>query len=708
MMNSQNRSGGAGLAPLLIAAFIGASVSSAFPQDAARFFPKEDLMAIGVYYYPEHWPEKDWDRDLKNIAAIGFSFVHMAEFSWAFLEPKEGTFDFAWLDKAVGLAAKYGLKVILGTPTPAPPAWLATKHPEIFLQDGRYQIKEHGIRANYSTSSPVFRRYSDRIVEAMAKHYGKDGRIWGWQIDNEPYAPYDYGPSAQARFREWLKRKYGTIEKLNETWGTAFWSVRYDAFDQIRIPNAAMAGEDRLNPHALLDHKRFNADEMADFLNLQVRILRRFTHPSQWITTNYVSAVAEADPRRSTELDFPSFTMYLVRGVAGLGTDGFRLGAPFRLAWANDFYRPIKGATGVMELQPGQVNWARINPQPMPGAVRMWLWHAFAGGCSYACTYRYRHIPYGSEQYHDGIVGLDGVTLSSGGEQFKRVIEEMKRLKTKIEPNPRAPASYLARTSALLWNHENLWDLEEQKQTVQWDTRAHVEKYYAALKSCGAPADIIAESADFSKYRVIAAPACLLVDPALVEKWRAYVEGGGHLILSCRTAQKDRTGRMWEGKFSAPLVPLIGADISFYDMMLEDGDGRVAMAGDPKPFVWNNWADVLAPAAGTETWATYANQFFKGKAAVVSRRIGHGTVTYIGPDTEDSRLEREVVRRVFREAGIGVASYPEGIFVEWRDGFWVAVNYSSAPYALPLPAGAEILFGDKKLDPAGVCVWVER
>jgi beta-galactosidase len=692
-----------------LAAFLTAAVL-AFPrsQDTARFFPRADLMTIGVYYYPEQWPESDWARDFGNIAALGFEFVHMAEFSWAFLEPREGVFDFAWLDRAIGLAAKNNLKVILGTPTPAPPAWLAEKYPQIFLQDGRYQFREHGIRANISTSDPTFRRYTERLVEAMGKHYGKDARIWGWQIDNEPGAAFDFGPAAQARFRQWLERKYGTIEHLNEAWGTAFWSVRYDAFGQIRIPNAALAGEDRMNPHTLLDHKRWNADETADFLDLQAKTLRRFFAPVQWITTNYVSAVAEADPRRTRNLDFPSFTMYIVRGGAGLGPDGFRLGTPYRLAWANDFFRPIAGRTGVMELQPGQVNWTRINSQPLPGAVRMWLWHGFAGGLSFACTYRYRHVPYGSEQYHDGIVGLDGVTPSSGGLQFKQVIEEMKRLRTRFDPTLPIPARYQARKAALLWNHENLWDLEEQKQTVQWDTRRHVEKYFAALKSCGAPVDIIGENARLADYRVVAAPAYQLTDAGLVESWKAYVENGGHLILSSRTGQKDRTGRMWTGKFSAPLVSLIGADIDFYDMMLEDGNGRITLQGEPELFPWNNWADVLLPHSGTAVWATYANQFYSGQAAVVSRKLGRGTVTYIGADTEDGRLEKEVIRRVFGGAGIDVESYPEGVFVECRDGFWVAVNYSSAPYNLPIAAGTEILIGDRRLDPADVCVWIDR
>lgn len=696
---------------LLIAVLIGPvrpGPGSGPGGSAARFFPKEKLMEIGVYYYPEHWPESEWDRDLANIASLGFSFVHMAEFSWAFLEPKDGRFDFAWLDRAVALADRHGLKVILGTPTAAPPAWLAEAHPEIFLSDGRYQKKEHGIRANCSTSSPVFRRYAGRVVAEMGKRYGRDKRVWGWQIDNEPGAPFDYGPDARSRFREWLKKKYGTIEKLNETWGTAFWSVRYDSFAQVRIPNAELAGEDKLNPHAVLDHARFNADEMADFLDMQAAALRSFIAPVQWTTTNYVSAVDGADPRRTAGLDFPSFTMYLLRGVSGLGPDGFRLGAPCRLAWANDFYRPLAGATGVMELQPGRINWVRINPQPMPGAVRMWLWHAFGGGCAFACTYRYRHIPYGSEQYHDGIVGLDGVTLSSGGRQFEQVIAEMAGLRAKYDPRAALPPSLRARRSALLWNQENLWDLEEQKQTSQWNTREHAERYSAALKSCGAPVDIVSEKDDLSGFAVVVAPAYQLVDAPLVAKWTDYVDKGGRLILTCRTGQKDNSGRMWTGKFSEPIRRLIGADIAFYDMLFEDGQGRINLTGGRAPFAWNNWADVLEPASGTETLATYADQFYAGKAAATFRKLGRGTVTYVGADTDDGRLEREIVRSVYARAGIGIAELPEGVYVEWRDGFYVAVNYSSAPFDLPLPPGATILIGDRRVDPADVCVWTEK
>jgi beta-galactosidase len=192
--------------------------------------------------------------------------------------------------------------------------------------------------------------------------------------DNEPHAPSDYSPSSQQAFRKWLKARYKTIDALNREWGAAFWSLRYNSFDQILIPNPTFLYGP--SPHAILDFRRFTADQTEKFLNWQVGVLRHHIAPAQWITTNFISNIGGADPRRAKDLDFVSFTIYPVSGGQNLGAEGFRLGWQHGMAFAGAFYKPIKGATGVMELQPGQVNWARINPQPMPGAVRMWLWHA--------------------------------------------------------------------------------------------------------------------------------------------------------------------------------------------------------------------------------------------------------------------------------------------------------------------------------------------
>ena len=392
-------------------------------------FPKADLMKIGVFYYPEQWPENQWERDLNNIAKLGFEFTHLAEFSWTYIEPEEGRFDFRWLDKAVDLAHKAGLKIIMCTPTLCPPAWMGKKYPEIYLVGSDGRRREHGIRANTSLSNPVYRDFTEKIVNAFAEHYGRDQRIWGWQVDNEPLAVADYSTSALEAFRIWLKKRYITIDKLNSVWAGSFWSTRYTDFNQIGIPNEAMNNEDKLSPHAILDFQRFTSDVTADFLNRQADIIRSKSLPGQWITTNYINAITSADPRKSDHLDFPTFTMYPVSGRNELGGNNFRTGIPYRIYEACDYFRSVNGITGLMELQPGQVNWGSINPQLLPGTVNMWIMQAFGGGCSFLCTYRYRHPLRGSEMYHEGIVGTDGTTLTQGGTEFVRSISEIKLLR---------------------------------------------------------------------------------------------------------------------------------------------------------------------------------------------------------------------------------------------------------------------------------------
>ncbi len=673
---------------------------------AQRFFPKEKLMEIGLFYYPEQWPREQWKRDFDNMARFGFEFTHLAEFAWTFLEPEEGKFDFRWLDEAIDLASQAGLKVILCTPSLCPPAWMGDKYPEIYLVGTDGRRRQHGIRANASLSNPKYRFFLARIVKALGERYGNDPRIWGWQLDNEPLATPDYSPSARTAFQQWLRKRYGTIGCLNEVWAGSFWSTRYNTFEQIIIPNEALNEEDKLSPHALLDFQRFTADVTADFLNEQADILRKYIRPGQWITTNYLNVSTGADPRRSTHIDFPTFTLYPVSGRNELGGNNFRTGNPYRLSEANDYYRPISGVTGIMELQPGQVNWAPVNPQLLPGTVHMWIMHAFAGGSAFVCTYRYRHPIRGSEMYHEGIVGTDGVTLSQGGREFIQAIEEMKQLRVAYDPRSVMPEKMAKRNTAFLWSHEVMWDLDIQKQTTQWNTWRNRHHYAAAIKSVGAPMDFISETDDFSKYPFLVAPAFQLVDAALVKKWETYVTNGGHLILSCRSGQKDKNGHFFEAPPAAPIRPLIGADIDFFDMLPAENTGSVSYQG--KTYQWNAWAEILSPHPGTQVLATFSDQYYAGKPAVISRRLGKGSVTFIGVSTTDARLEREVVRAVYENAGVAIEDLPKGVYLNWRDGFFVAVNYTDQPFQAPVKPGSAVLLGENPVKTAQALIWKEN
>lgn len=683
-----------------------ASAGQLRAQSADHFFNKSDLMPIGTYYYPEQWPHQYWERDIKKMAEVGFNFTHFGEFDWAFIEPEEGKFDFKWIDEAVELAYKNGIKVIMCTSSPTPPAWLEEKHPEVLMVNEMGITMQHGSRQQISWSSPVYREYVTKMVEALGKHFANDKRIWGWQLDNEPshYGLYDYSPAAQESFRKWVEKKYkGNIDTLNDTWGTAFWSIRYNNFKQIRIPNAKELVA-QPSPHAVLDFKRFSADEINDFLGMQYKILRKYISPDQWITTNLMPEFAPTDPSRINTLDFNTYTKYLVAGYdKGTGPQGFRMGSATSISFANDLFRAQNGITGVMELQPGQVNWGKFNSQPMPGVVRMWIWHAFAGGNKFVCNYRFKQPLLGGEQYHYGIIGPDGVTPSTSGAEYIKVINELKQLKKDYDPNAKIPSEYAARLTGVLYNADNRWEEDNQPQTYQWDFMQHLTRYYKAMKEFGAPVDVITEDKDFSKYPVLVAPSYELLDANLVQRWKTYVQNGGHLVLTTRTGQKNRNAKIWEMKWAQPIYDLIGAKIPFYDLMPDTVKGTIKMG--LKTYTWNNWADVVEPMPGTSVWATYSNQYYAGKAAVVSRKLGKGSVTFVGPDTDDGQLEKEVLRKVYTDAGIGLQNLPEGVILEWRDGFWVGVNYGAKPYLVPLKPGAKILIGQQLLKPADVLVW---
>jgi beta-galactosidase len=681
-------------------------VCSVFIHAQESFFKPEKMVESGVYYYPEAWNPNQWDRDLKKMAEMGFEFTHFAEFAWAQIEPSEGVYDFEWLDKAVELAVKNNLKVIMCTPSATPPVWLTRKYPEILLQLPNGLTAQHGTREHYSWSSPKFQELTKKVVEAMAKHYANDKRIWGWQIDNEPshYGALDYSPSAQASFRAWLKKKYKTIEALNHAWGTIFWSGVYSDFEQIEMPNEGRLFSGIASPTSVLDMKRFNADECAAFISMQYNTLRASVPKSQFITSNYMNGHADVDPWRNKDLDFICYTVYPVAGYTdGLGDQGFRLGDPWRISFANDFFRPVKGVTGVMELQPGQVNWGSYNPQPYPGAVRMWLWNSFAGGLDFVCSYRFRQPLFGGEQFHYGMVGTDGVTESNGGLQYRQFMKEIRELRKMYVPNAIMPKEYAARKTAILYNMDNVWETTIQPQTSQWNQRTHIAKYYSSLKTLSVPMDIVDEDRDLSLYPFVVVPAYQMVDKALVDKWKKYAEKGGHLVLSCRTGLKDRNGHFPQAEWADAIIGLIGAKIPMNDMLGANMTAKVAFDG--QTYLWNNWGDILDPAAGTEVWATYADQFYAGKPAVVHRKLGKGTVTFIGTDTDDGKLEKDVLKKVYEKVGVGVKEMPEGVIVNWRDGFWVVVNYSSVDVKIDIPTDAKIIFGTKELAPAGVVVW---
>lgn len=586
---------------------------------------------IGVYYYPEHWPENQWERDIKRIAELGFEFIHLAEFAWIQLEPEEGKYDFEWLDKVVDLAAKNQLKVIMCTPSPCIPAWMSKKHPEVLAVDenGR-RVYHNGSRLTASLANPIYQYYVERIVRKMGEKYGNDDHIWGWQIGNEPHIQtvYDYSPSAEKEFISWLKNKYQNLDALNKAWGGAFWSYAFTDFNEIKIPNPTISG---VNPHARLDFQLYTGEEIARDINDQANLLQGIASEDQWITTNYAyfKFLANVDPFLTRQsLDFSAHTMYLTSGWLNSSGDelAYRLGSGMELSFSAELAASTHGYTGIMELQPGQINWGNINAIPLPGAVRMWVWHAFSLGDEFICTYRYRQPLYGGEQFHHGIMMTDGVTVNRGGEEFLQALKEIESIEGQLDAN--ASSEYIDQTkTAFLMSYKNILDMENYKHHEDWDSWQHIYTYYTALKRMGVQVDFIQEDMEWSvdEYPFMVVPAYQTISKETINRLQKYVDEGGQLVLSTRTGLKDPNGHLWEMKLQEPIWNLIGSEIQIYDHLPAAHPGKISFENES--YSWHTWGTLLSPKTGTKSWASFTDQFYKDSPAVTHKNNGNGSVT---------------------------------------------------------------------------------
>jgi beta-galactosidase len=668
-------------------------------------------MKIGAYYYPEQWPREQWERDFDNIAAMGLQIVHMGEFAWFSLEPKPGEFRFDWLDECVAMARKRKIDVILCTPTASPPIWLSHGHPETRPIDAHGTPMRFGGRRHYSPTSAPFREATARIVTALADHFGKHPSVIGWQIDNEYGGVHDQSERSHAAFRAWLKSKYETIDNLNKAWGCQFWNTHYTDFSQVEFPPTGVPGY--ANPHQTLDAQRFWSWTYADFNKLQADILKPRIG-KRFITTNFMPFSSTCNPAdMSNELTLFSWDSYPVTGWDKNPTDeAFRVADPSSISFMHDLMASYNGRWALMEVQPGQVNWSGVPVLLYPGAVRLWLWTAYAHGAEFITTYRYRQPRFGIELFHNGLVGTDGVTQTPGGREFVQVIDELERLESAGPPAPAKTRSAKPAASGsdepragLLFDFDQLWYFISLPQAKRWSQSQWLTRWYGSLARLGIRVEIIHPYRRWpTGLAMIVAPGVQMVDDAIVQQFEEYASGGGHLLLTCRTGLMDRNGQLFEGPIAAPIVPLIGGTIEAYDSLPENSFGHVEM--DAIRHKWDAWADLLYAEPTTKVLAKYADQFYTGGAAVIQNKRGSGTVTYCGVYADNSFTDA-LVEKIAAAANLSASPLPPRVQVLRRGRYRIALNYQLVPFDAPAPRGARFLVGTRQVEPVGVAVWEE-
>lgn len=665
-------------------------------------------MKIGAYYYPEQWPQEQWERDFDRMSGMGLQIVHMSEFAWFSLEPHASEFRFEWLDRCIDMARRRHMQVILCTPTAAPPIWLIEEHPEILPRDVHGTPMRFGGRRHYSPTAPAMLEATIRIVTAMAQHFGDRENVIGWQIDNELSGPpwgFDQSEHAHVAFRRWLQQKYGAIENLNRAWGNQFWNTYYRSFSEILLTPSRDPKYG--NPHHALDSSRFWSRAYADFTRLQANILKQHIG-NRFITTNFMPFHLDVDPGDvAPDLSLMSWDSYPVTGrETNPPDDHFRIADPAAIGIVHDQMASYGKPWALMELQPGHINWSGFPVLPYPGAIRLWIWTALAHGAEFVTTYRFRQPRFGIEMFHDGLVETDGTTLSSpGGRQFTQVIDEHKRVdqaKWKSDAGVIDPK----RTVGLLFDFEQLWWFTTLPQAKRWNQQHFLQLWYAAATRLGLDVKILHPKRDWpAEIRMIVAPALQMVDDDDVKKLHDFAEQGGHLVLTCRTALMDRTGQMFEGQPAQPILDLIGGEIEAYDSLPLEKWANVELDG--KLHQWGVWADLMYAAPDTKVLAKYADQFYAGAAAVTQcRRSNGGAVTYCGVHGEQSFTDA-LTEKLATQAGLTIAPLPARVQLLRRGPYRVLLNYQDTIFNAPAPRGARFVVGSRRVDPAGVAIWEE-
>ncbi len=601
---------------------------------------------LGAAWYPEQWHEAQWESDLALMEAAHINFVRIAEFAWSTMEPKEGDFQLDWLERAVRAAEKHHIAVVLGTPSAAPPAWLTQRYPETLRtkEDGRKD--EHGNRQQFDWSNAKYRELAGKVAEKMAEKFGHDKNVIGWQIDNE-YANESYGEATQKQFQDWLKKKYGSLDELNKRWTTAYWSETYQDWSQIPIE------EKYGNPGLLLNWKEFVSDTWRSYQKVQLDAIRAHAEPRQIITTNMMGWFDAYDHYTvSQDLDFASWDNYVGSGHL----DFVRNGA------THDLTRGfLRKNFWVMETQPGFVNWHANNNSLDKGEVRAMAWHAIGHGSEAVEYWQWRSALNGQEQYHGVLVGADGTPVP--------LYDEVKQLGAEFEKAAPILAGTTVKSEvAVLNDYESRWAINWQRHNRAYDPIDALVSYYGPLRALARSVDVVADTAPLGGYKLVVAPALNVLTPAAVKNLEAYVRGGGHLVLGQRSGMKDADNSLYPQRQPGPLTELLGARVEQWYALDKD----VPLEGDWGAGQGTMWAELLGvKAPDTKVLMRYgkSNGWLDGQAAAVTRKVGKGSITYIGAWLDDGE-RKKAAGWMLSESGVSAVmpDVPEDVEVSVREG----------------------------------------
>jgi beta-galactosidase len=606
------------------------------PAHALGGTPRMETVLYGVSYYQEYMPEERLEKDVQMMQEAGINVVRMGESGWGLWEPREGQFDFAWMDRVVNRMHRAGIKVVMGTPTYSIPAWLYRKHPEILVTRLGGERATYGMRQNMDITNPTYLFYAERVIRQILNHYKDNPAIIGYQIDNET-APYGTaGPNVQVGFVEYLKKKFGTTDELNRVWGLNYWGQRVNGWDELPPRDGI------LNPGYKLEWERYQHKLVTDFLSWQARLVNEYKRQDQFICHNFVGGVrTDIDEYDIAQhLDIAGVNPYHPWDVGPDADDGF--------AWAlsGDLARSLKRQNYLItETNAQTIGWdSKTQFPPYDGQLRLNVYSHLSSGANMVAYWHWHSLHYGQETYWKGVLSHD-LEPNRAYAEISRTAHELKEI------GPRLVNLKKKNEVALLYSNDSYHGI----QYMPFDDRTNyltiLHQMYGALYRSNVGVDFVfPQSQNFSDYKMLVVPPLYIASDALLQKLSDYVKGGGHLVLAFKSGFCNEFSTVRWTKAPGPLREAAG----FYYQEFANIQKPLALKGDPFKVIDDNrattWAEFLIPETA-QALAFYDHPFYGKYPALTRNKYGKGTLTYEGTVLSD-KLQEKVLLDVLNLAGL--------------------------------------------------------
>ena len=614
-------------------------------------------MLLGVDYYPEQWDISIMEEDLANIKELGSNVIRIGEFAWHLMEKEEGKYDFSFFDTVIKKANEYGLKVIFGTPTATIPAWLVKKYPEILSEFENGEKRTFGGRHIYCFNSEVFYKYSEKIIRELANHYKDEKNIVAWQIDNEfghEGSDECYCPKCHRAFQEFLRNKFNnSIDELNKTYGTTFWSQEYNSFEEIPVPKKTITTH---NPALRLDWERFRSKSIVDYSNFQVELLKSII-PDCVVIHDFPGGGLDKHvdySKVAQKLNVVAFNNYPVWGGQKEPIP------PHEIAFGLDYIRGLKRENfWITEAIMGAQGHDITGFLPRPNQAKMWSCQGMARGCSSLIYFRYRGATKGAEQFCYGILDADN--------KKRRKFYEVKDFFHNIIKYEDILEQPIKSKVAMVYDYDSLASFRIQKQSILLDCHQEMKKFYKPFYDSNIMVDIISEDKDFSEYKILILPVMIIWKKELTEKVKEFAKNGGIVVMTYRTAVKDIDNNLTLGE----MLPVgyndfVGAYVEEIESLQEynslDLEGKGFFNGiKGKGGIFR---DMLV-SKGAEVLFRYNDKFYDTFSAVTKNSYGKGKVYYIGCSPEEATLKL-IVDDILNSAELQKTLSPDNVEIVVR------------------------------------------